>query len=124
MAAASDSLSQTFNGKAVQEFLEFGFKAVVFGLLIGGVVDFTLFHEHPIGHAILDAVREPLLASYDWIAHATGFSEYARAADFLGLAGAPITDPGLALSSAADATDLIPDVGCAAIDPLTAEPMC
>lgn len=73
-------MKDSFN---LASFGKFVFQAVVIGLVVGGIFDFTLFHEHPIGAKLLSLVREPLLSFYDTIAYGIGMPELARNQDFL-----------------------------------------
>lgn len=75
-------LSKIFNWKTAG-WMAWG--AAMF--LIGGVVDFTLFHEHPLGQAMISAVKDPLLNIFDMAANTLGLSELARNAAFLGKTG-------------------------------------
>jgi hypothetical protein len=77
--AKSDTLSEKFNSSAIWETAKFAFNAIVIGFLIGGLVDFTFFHNHPAGKALIQAVNEPLQKFYDFALNAFGFSEYTRA---------------------------------------------
>lgn len=87
-AEKSSGLSDMFNLESVGEFLV---KSILFGgaiFLLGGVVDFTLFHNHPLGAEIISWVNEPLMQVYDWIANTAGMEHLARPEFMLDAAGA------------------------------------
>ncbi|MCD8497411.1 MAG: hypothetical protein LRZ85_04610 [Alphaproteobacteria bacterium] len=49
----------------------FNWKSLAWGLgmfLAGGMVDFILFHEHPLGQAMIELVKDPLLNFFDFFA--------------------------------------------------------
>ena len=85
MAEATDSIKSTFNSLSLGGVLKFTFQAVVIGIVVGGLIDFTLFHNHPIGKAMIAAVNEPLLGVYDAIAKGIGMPELARSASEVAL---------------------------------------
>ena len=87
MASKSSSLSDMFNLESLGEFMV---KSIIFGgaiFLLGGVVDFTLFHNHPLGAEIISWVNEPLMQAYDWIANTIGMEHLARPDFMLDAAG-------------------------------------
>lgn len=66
-----------------QKFMKVAGKAAFYigvGLLIGGIIDFTLFHNHPLGGALIDVFNEPLMGVYDFAANTIGLPEYTTAA--------------------------------------------
>ena len=73
--AAPGSLSNSFNKVA-----KFAFQAIVIGLIVGGIFDFTLFHNHPMGAAIIETVNEPMMSFYDGIASLFGLDHLTTAA--------------------------------------------
>ncbi|MCC6598866.1 MAG: hypothetical protein IT559_08755 [Alphaproteobacteria bacterium] len=79
--AAEKSISDSFNHHS--GVLNFIFETIMIGIIVGGIIDFTFFHNHPAGKAIIEAVNEPLLGFYDGLVSFFGFSEYARAQEFL-----------------------------------------
>lgn len=82
------SLADKFNLHSMGEFF---MKSVLLGgaiFLLGGMVDFTLFHNHPMGAEIISWVNEPLMGVYDWIANTIGMSHLARPEFMLDAAGA------------------------------------
>lgn len=83
MAEAANSLTSSFNSISFKGILKFTFQAVVIGFLIGGIADFTFFHNHPAGQAIISSVNETMLSFYDGAVSFLGFSEYARPTEFL-----------------------------------------
>ena len=93
-----DSIKGMFNSASLGGFIKFAFQTVLIGVIVGGIFDFTLFHNHPAGQAIIEKFNEPLLKFYDWMSNVTGFGEYARP-DFVASAGAaaggcsPLMDP-------------------------------
>lgn len=89
---ASDSvLSHSFNHSVAWGAIKFAFETIVIGILVGGVIDFTFFHDHPAGKAIIDNVKEPLLGFYDDMVSFFGFPEYKRSPDMLSLCADPFT---------------------------------
>lgn len=76
--AAANTLSTDFNNSAVWSAIKFAFEAIVIGILVGGLIDFTFFHNHPAGKALIEAVNEPLQNFYDGLVSFLGFPEYAR----------------------------------------------
>lgn len=95
-AAKPSGLSSKFNMHSLGEFFV---KSVILGsaiFLLGGVVDFTLFHNHPMGMALINMVNEPLMMAYDWIANTAGLEHLARPDHMLDTAGracASVIDP-------------------------------
>lgn len=84
MAASPNSLSDDFNlSSAAWDTLKFVFNAVVIGVVVGGVIDFTFFHNHPAGKALVDFVDQPLQEFYDGVVKFFGFPEYARNVEFV-----------------------------------------
>jgi hypothetical protein len=83
MAEAANSITNTFNSISFKGILKFTFQAVVIGFLIGGIADFTFFHNHPAGQAIISSVNETMLSFYDGVVKSVGFAEYARPTEFL-----------------------------------------
>lgn len=79
MSEKSGGLSSYFNMSSL------AFGAAMF--FVGGVIDFTFFHNHPLGKAIIDYFNGPLLNLYDGAANLFGLSEYTRNIDFLTSAG-------------------------------------
>jgi hypothetical protein len=74
--AAAGTLSKTFN-QVAWETLKFTFNAVVIGFLIGGVIDYSFFHNHKAGAALIDLVNEPLQSFFDNVVTFFGFPQYA-----------------------------------------------
>lgn len=100
-------ISGLFNSISLGGIAKFTFQAVVFGLIIGGIMDFTLFHDHPMGAAILDAVSEPVLSFYDGVAEFIGRDDLTRPVELLAEAGSEAAGDGV----------------CSTIDPTTYEPV-
>lgn len=132
MASKADSITKDFNHSAVGSVLKFAVQTIVIGIIVGGVIDFSLFHNHPLGQAILGVFNEPLLSFYDGIAHFLGMDNLARSAEFISQ-GAPMLGANAGANAAAvagtgsagAAATLAPKLGqaCSTIDPATFMPM-
>ena len=63
------------------------------GFFVGGVIDYTFFHDHPMGKEIISAFRDPLGAAFDNVANLIGRSDLTRNTDFLDDTGATLEAP-------------------------------
>jgi hypothetical protein len=68
----------------------FNWKSLAFGaamFFVGGVVDFTFFHNHELGKAVI-AYFDPMLQHiYDFVSVAIGLPQYAHNPAFMSAAG-------------------------------------
>lgn len=78
-ASEKNGLSSVFNSKVAWGIAKYAL-TMAFGFAVGGVIDFTFFHDHPAGAELLKEFREPLLSFYDSTAQFLGFPELTRAA--------------------------------------------
>ncbi len=74
-ATTADGLTNTFNDEAIWKFSKAVFWIVV-GFFVGGVVDYTFFHNHPLGQAIIKVFEDTLMSIFDFFATAFGLGEY------------------------------------------------
>lgn len=68
----------------------FNWKAIAWGVgsfFVLGVTDYLFFHDHPLGQAIIEMVKTPVLNFFDGVANVLGLTEYVRNPQFLTAAG-------------------------------------
>ncbi len=75
-------ISRAFNGASLGGFVQWT-ASLAMAFFVGGVLDFTFFHNHPAGQAIIGYCNEFLLNIYDSLVRVFGVSELARNTDFL-----------------------------------------
>lgn len=95
-AATADGLTGTFNDEAVIKFL----RGVLWAALIffaGGVIDYTFFHNHPLGQEIIKIFEDYILPVFDFVAEVLGLEHLTVNKDLVDESGVPdIPDvPGL-----------------------------
>lgn len=77
MAAATtaDGLTGSFNDEAIWKWAK-RLCLLAVGFFVGGVVDYTFFHNHPLGQAIIKVFEDTLMSIFDFFAIGFGLEEY------------------------------------------------
>ena len=117
-----DGISGMFNDISFGSITKFAFQSIFIGLIVGGVFDFTLFHDHPLGAAILEKVREPLLGFYDGVATIMDRPDLMRPTEFVYQGAGSVANNNQ--NGASSASDTVDSGGvCMNIDPTTMMPV-
>ncbi len=78
------------------------------GFIAGGVIDFTFFHNHPLGKHLIAMVNEPFQQFYDFALNSVGFSKWTR---------------DLTETASNVASNITPDAAALCTDPATFQPV-
>lgn len=84
MAAAStaDGLTSKFNNEAITKLLTHVFWIGI-GFFVGGVIDYTFFHNHPLGQEIIKMFEDYILPIFDFIAEVLGLDHLTMNEDMI-----------------------------------------
>lgn len=67
------SIKEKFNSLSL-----LGVAGLAVGFIAGGVIDFTFFHNHPLGKHLIAMVNEPFQQFYDFALNSVGLSKWTR----------------------------------------------